>query len=33
MKFQFASMAKTLRHRALIVATVLAIFPILWMSV
>ena len=33
MKFQFASMAKTLRHRALIFAIVLAIFPILWMSV
>src|ERR1700684_2705101 len=33
MKFQFASMAKTFRHRALIFATVLAIFPTLWMNV
>ncbi len=33
MKFQFASMAKTFRHRALIFATVLAILPTLWMSV
>ena len=33
MKFQFASMAKTFRHRALIFAIVLAIFPTLWMSV
>ncbi|MFZ0678070.1 choice-of-anchor D domain-containing protein [Candidatus Binatus sp.] len=33
MKIQFASLAKRLRHRALIFATVIVVVPTLWMSV
>src|SRR5580692_11980664 len=33
MKFQFASLAKRFRHRALIFTTVLVVVPTLWMSV
>jgi hypothetical protein len=33
MKFQFSSLAKKFRHRALIFAAVLVVVPMLWMSV